>query len=65
MSDSMINDSPAQHPCAVEWDRLRQARPRLFEGQADGRYLSNRLQEAFQEGWMACERAVRQAMEGR
>ena len=64
MSDSMRdNGKAARHPCSVEFDMLRELRPSLFTGCADGKYLANRLQEAFQWGWMSCERRVKLALE--
>jgi hypothetical protein len=66
MSDSgRDNGKLARHPCSVAFDDLRERRPSLFDGAAEGRYLANRLQEAFQEGWLACQRRATVAMEGR
>lgn len=61
----MTPADPKRHPCSAAFDDFKERFPRTFDGAADGRYLENRLQEAFQHGWFACERAVKKAMEGR
>lgn len=64
MSDSMRDTGPARHPVVIEFSRFRDTKSTLFDGTTEGRYLSNRLQEAFQEGWLACERRVKAALDG-
>ena len=65
MSDSLRDDQPARHPVVVAWDNWRMNHPRILDGTADGQYLRNRLQEAFQAGWQAAEDAVEAALNGR
>lgn len=65
MSDSMRDTGPVKHPLVVAFEVWRDASPKLFDGSADGRYLSSRLQEAFQHGWIACERTVKSALDGK
>jgi hypothetical protein len=54
-----------RHPLSVAFDVFRREHAHVFDGPADDRYLSNRLETAFQQGWLACERAVKKAMDGR
>jgi hypothetical protein len=66
MSDSGRDDGlQGRHPVTVAFDRYRDLHQAAFAGSPSERYLANRLQEAFQEGWIACERRVRAALEGR
>ena len=53
------------HPCTVAWQRFRAGYSNAFDGTAEGRDLDSRLQDAFRQGWLACDRTVRNAMEGR
>jgi len=36
----------------------------LCQGKAEGKYLRNRVEEAFIAGWDACEKAVTKALKG-
>lgn len=50
------------HPAVAAWQVFRTAHASVFDGTADGRYLENRLERAFQEGWNAAERSVQAAL---
>lgn len=47
-----------RHPCSLAYDRVKRERPEWFNGSADGVYLANRIQEAFEAGWFEAERAL-------
>ena len=58
------------HPAALAWEQFRSSQPWLFDarvvlsaGEAAGAYLSNRMNEAFCQGWLAAEREHRKATE--
>jgi hypothetical protein len=68
MSERRKNKQPRKtfiHPAVEAFNRYRDANPSTFAGTADGRYLQNRLEYAFQAGWEAYARAVKDATEGR
>lgn len=63
MSETVTIQERRRHPASVAFDAFRQTEAHLFDGTTYGQYLENRLREAFQDGWLACERAVRSALE--
>jgi hypothetical protein len=46
----------------IQWDNFKAQCPELFAGTPHGQYLGNRLQRAFEEGWICAERAMEAAL---
>lgn len=61
MSDSMRSPMPPVVPRFNNWKLVNH---RLFTSAAEGKYLENRLREAFEAGWRECELTVKCALEG-
>jgi hypothetical protein len=51
-----------KHPCTVAFEAWKARNPTLFNGEPAGRYLANRIDEAFQAGWFECEQVVTDAL---
>jgi len=51
-----------KHPCTVAFEAFQRAHPGSFTGGATGIFLKNRLQEAFEAGWMAHEQHIIKAL---
>lgn len=53
-----------RHPCSAAYTAWinEPSVAKLFADSASGKYLANRLQTAFEQGWFAAERTVKAAL---
>lgn len=53
---------PKPHPAVAAWDRFAANNSALLAGSCDGKYLENRLRQAFSSGFDAAEQLVKEAL---
>jgi hypothetical protein len=66
MSDSgRDNGKLAVHPAVTAWRAWRQEHSDTFDGAPSGRYLANRIEAAFYDGWNAATKRAVDALTGK